>query len=43
MSFCNSGIASATIVWSMNVIDTAKIIAARTKRLEPGVLIRRGQ
>ena len=32
-SFCNSGIASATIVWSMNIIATAKIIAMSTRRL----------
>ena len=32
-SFCSSGTAIETIVWSMNVIDTAKIIAARTRRL----------
>jgi hypothetical protein len=29
MSFCSVGIAIATIVWSMKVIETAKIIAAR--------------
>src|SRR5690606_1554999 len=34
-SFCSSGIAKATIVWSMNVIDTAKIIAARTRVFDP--------
>jgi SAM-dependent methyltransferase len=32
-SFCSSGTAMATIVWSMNVIATAKIIATRTSRL----------
>ena len=30
---CSSGIAIATIVWSMNVIETAKIIAARIRFL----------
>ena len=32
-SRCNCGTASATIVWSMNVIATAKIIATSTSRL----------
>ena len=33
---CSSGIAIATIVWSMNVIETARIIAARIRvLLEP--------
>ena len=32
-SFCSSGTAIATIVWSMNVIATAKIIATRTRFL----------
>src|SRR5215218_6665889 len=34
-SFCRSGIASATIVWSMNIIATAKIIATSTSLLLP--------
>ena len=37
-SFCNSGIASATIVWSMNIIATAKIIAMSTRRLLAGAV-----
>ena len=32
-SRCRSGIAIATIVWSMNVIATANTIAARTRFL----------
>ena len=32
-SCCNWGIAIATIVWSMKVIETAKIIAARINLL----------
>ena len=32
-SFCRVGIAIATIVWSMKVIETAKIIAARISLL----------
>ena len=32
-SSCSSGTAIATIVWSMKVIETAKIIAARTSFL----------
>ena len=32
-SFCRLGIAIATIVWSMKVIETAKIIAARISLL----------
>ena len=31
-SFCKSGTASATMVWSMNIIATAKIIATSTSR-----------
>lgn len=38
-SFCSSGTASATIVWSMNVIDTAKIIATRTSRRLPALVM----
>ena len=35
-SSCSSGIAIATIVWSMKVIETARIIAARIRvLLEP--------
>jgi len=33
-SFWISGAAMDTIVWSMNVIDTAKIIAARIRPLD---------
>ncbi len=32
-SFCRTGVAIETIVWSMNVIDTAKIIAMSARRL----------
>ena len=32
-SFCRLGIAIATIVWSMNVMATAKTIAASTRFL----------
>jgi hypothetical protein len=41
MSFCSVGIAIATIVWSMKVIETAKIIAARISLLffSPGTFI----
>ena len=35
-SFWRSGAAIATIVWSMKVIATAKIIAARTRPLLTG-------
>ena len=31
-SFCRSGMARVTIVWSMNIIATAKIIATSTSR-----------
>ncbi len=35
-SFSSCGIAMATIVWSMNIIATAKIIAASTRFLFAG-------